>query len=603
MGEIGDNQVAGLDDHPGRPGMGTDPTEMAEATSILVDMGYDVIDVNFACPVKKIKRRSRGGHFLANPADAIEVLASVRRAAGDVPVSVKLRRGWDDTPEMTACFERLFDATYDLGCAWATVHCRTVQQRYIGPGRWEFLRDLRRRHPDRIFFGSGDVWTVEDIFAMLELTGVSAVSVARGCIGHPWIFRQARAMLAGRPPADPTLSDQRETLTDHLEYARVIHGERVASRQMRKFGIKFGRHPQAAEVKKAFIAAESMAAWSEVIDRFIHGSRSIVGAGSTISRSIVHATRARTVLILSRHAHDQSPVDRVRGQRFRPVAFEAHDVDAGIEPVPIENADPDASIDPTGLVPLPRHREGEDRRHRDQGAAESAVGLPRSLEFAIERVPRFDDGDDARSSDSGVHPRTSDHESPPGRSPSPSGRDGRDARADRRRAKKGGCVRIDARRRRGRSRGRPGRPDLRRSHRWPRPDRSRSANRPLRLGRSAPSRATEIGVFADIAKTSLVPHRRRPDVRPRSGDQCPVVRECDRLAESIPGWADRGRGGEPGSIDTTRIGRSTALADSTSRGCRRHSRSIHRSPRRIHPRLGSGPRSSRERRLIDPTRW
>ncbi len=275
MGEIGDNQVAGLDDHPlAGQVMGTDPGEMAEATAILVGMGYDVIDVNFACPVKKIKRRSRGGHFLANPDDAIAVLESVRNAAREVPVSVKLRRGWDDTPEMTSCFERLFDATYDLGCAWATVHCRTVQQRYVGPGRWEFLRELRRRHPDRIFFGSGDVWTVDDIFAMLELTGVSAVSVARGCIGHPWIFRQARELLEGRAPTEPTLADQRTTLTDHLEYARVIHGERVASRQMRKFGIKFAaHHPRSADVKKAFIAAESMAAWSDVIDRFYPRSK------------------------------------------------------------------------------------------------------------------------------------------------------------------------------------------------------------------------------------------------------------------------------------------------------------------------------------------
>ena len=269
MGEIEDNRAAGLDDHPiAGQIMGTDPEEMAEGAAILVEMGYEVIDVNFACPVKKIKKRSRGGHFLAHPDQAIEVLEAVRRVAGDTPVTLKLRRAWDDTEEMAANFERLFDAAYDLGCAWATVHCRTVQQRYIGPGRWEFLRDLRRRHPDRLLFGSGDVWTVEDIFAMIELTGVTGVSVARGCIGNPWIFQQARDLMAGRTPRPPSIEDQRRTLETHLDFATVIHGDRNASRQMRKFGIKFAaHHPDAVAVKRAFIEADSMQAWKAVIDR------------------------------------------------------------------------------------------------------------------------------------------------------------------------------------------------------------------------------------------------------------------------------------------------------------------------------------------------
>lgn len=268
LGELEDNRAAGLDDHPiAGQIMGTDPGEMAEGSSILLDMGYEVIDVNLACPVKKIKRRSRGGHFLSRPEEAVAVLEAIRSVTGDVPVTVKLRRAWDDSEAMAANFERIFDAAYDLGCAWTTVHCRTVEQRYKGPGRWEFLRDLRDRHPDRIIFGSGDVWTVEDIFAMLELTGVSGVSVARGCIGNPWIFSHARSLMRGETPVEPGLPEQRRTLEQHLEFARVIHGERVASRQMRKFGIKFAAlHPHPVVVKRAFIEADSMDAWSNVID-------------------------------------------------------------------------------------------------------------------------------------------------------------------------------------------------------------------------------------------------------------------------------------------------------------------------------------------------
>jgi tRNA-dihydrouridine synthase B len=270
MGELADNRAVGLEDHPiAGQIMGSDPEEMADGARILAGMGYEVIDVNLACPVKKIKKRSRGGHFLAHPENAIKVLKAVREATDDLVTTVKLRRAFDDTPEMAANFERIFDATYDLGYSWATVHCRTVEQRYIGPGRWEFLKELVERNPDRIIFGSGDIWTVEDVFGMIELTGVSGVSIARGCIGNPWIFHHARELMAGREPQPPSIEEQGTTLRDHFEFATVIHGERVASRQMRKFGIKFAAvHPEALDVKKAFIAADSLEDWSAVIDRY-----------------------------------------------------------------------------------------------------------------------------------------------------------------------------------------------------------------------------------------------------------------------------------------------------------------------------------------------
>lgn len=268
-GEIEDNRAAGLDDHPiAGQIIGTEPHEMAEGSLILLSMGYEVLDVNLACPVKKIRKANRGGHFLAHPEDAIRVLDAVRRAVPEhVPCTVKLRRSYDDTPEMVRHFERVFDAAYDLGYLWTTVHCRTVVQRYEGPGRWEFLTELTRRHPDRIIFGSGDIWQVEDIFAMLEICRVQAVSVARGCIGNPWIFRQARELMAGRPARPPSLAEQREALLAHFELASVIHGERSAGQRMRKFGIRFARHhPREAEVKAAFIRCETPAQWRAVID-------------------------------------------------------------------------------------------------------------------------------------------------------------------------------------------------------------------------------------------------------------------------------------------------------------------------------------------------
>ncbi len=270
-GDPAENQAAGLDDHPiAGQIMGTFPDEMAQGAALLATMNYDTIDVNMACPVKKIRKRDRGGHFLTTPERAIDVLRAVREAVpAHIPTTVKLRRAWDDTPEMAANFERIFEAVYEIGYAWATVHCRTVQQKYLGPGRWPFLTELVKRHPDKVIFGSGDIWTVDDIFRMLDLTGVHAVSVARGCIGNPWIFRQARQLMAGETPAAPTIAEQRDALLEHFELSVALHGEKPASRMMRKFGIKFStHHPQAEDVKKAFVTCKSVEDWKAVLDRF-----------------------------------------------------------------------------------------------------------------------------------------------------------------------------------------------------------------------------------------------------------------------------------------------------------------------------------------------
>ena len=253
--------------------MGSHPDEIAAGAKVLVGLGYDVIDVNLACPVKKIRKKARGGHLMQEPDAAIAILDAVRQAVPpEVPCSVKLRRGTDDTTEAEANFHRIFEAVIRLGYAAATVHGRTVEQKYLGPSRWEFLANLTRQYgqtPDFSIFGSGDIWTAADIFRMIRDTGVQGVSVARGCIGNPWIFTQARAIIAGGSPVPPTVAQQRAVLLEHFDLSVRLHGERQASMMMRKFGIKFSRHhPAGEDVAKAFIAVASVADWRGVLDHF-----------------------------------------------------------------------------------------------------------------------------------------------------------------------------------------------------------------------------------------------------------------------------------------------------------------------------------------------
>ncbi len=256
--------------------MGSHPADIAAGAEILVGMGYDVIDVNLACPVKKIKKKSRGGHLMSVPDEAVAILDAVIQAVGsDVPCTVKLRRGSDDSPGALANFHRIFQATIDLGYAGAVVHGRSVEQKYLGPSNWNFLRALTDQYggvDDFTIGGSGDVWQASDIFKMIDQTGVDFVSVARGCIGNPWVFTQARALLAGdtqTAATPPTIFQQRDVLLEHFQLSVALHGEQLASRLMRKFGIRFSRHhPRCDEVKKSFIGVMGLPAWKAVLDKF-----------------------------------------------------------------------------------------------------------------------------------------------------------------------------------------------------------------------------------------------------------------------------------------------------------------------------------------------
>jgi tRNA-dihydrouridine synthase len=244
------------------------------------DRTFATIDVNLACPVKKVDSKARGGHWLAEPEGGIAILEAVREAVpASVHCTVKLRRSYDDTPEMTAACERVLRAAFDMGYAWATIHGRTVEQKYVGPSRWDVLRDIVARHPGRLIFGSGDVWEAGDIFRMLAYTGVAGVAVARGCIGNPWIFREARGLLTGTNTAPPTIAEQRTVLEEHFRLALAVnaHGtdsvsvqrraEAYTGKAMRKFGIRFAaHHPRGEEVRQRMIAVASLEDWRRVLD-------------------------------------------------------------------------------------------------------------------------------------------------------------------------------------------------------------------------------------------------------------------------------------------------------------------------------------------------
>src|SRR5215471_8897294 len=203
------------EEHPvGGQLMGANPDDFPPAAKRLVAAGFDVIDINFGCPVKKVLGRCRGGYLLGQVDTALEIVSKVRDAVPpEVPVTVKMRRGLDDSAESREKFFTIFDGAFARGVAAITVHGRTVQQKYVGPSRWEFLREVKQHAGSRIVLGSGDLFSAQACVDMIRQTGVDGVTVARGAIGNPWIFQQARAIAEGLPvPEPPTLFEQRRVI-------------------------------------------------------------------------------------------------------------------------------------------------------------------------------------------------------------------------------------------------------------------------------------------------------------------------------------------------------------------------------------------------------
>ncbi|HRX83818.1 MAG TPA: tRNA-dihydrouridine synthase [Phycisphaerae bacterium] len=258
------------DDHPvGGQLMGANPDDFGPAARLLADAGYDVIDINFGCPVRKVLGRCRGGFLLSQPEAALEIVARVMDAVGaDRPVTVKMRRGLDDSAESERNFFAILNGAFALGVCAITVHGRTVEQRYVGPSRWAFLKRVKAHAGDRVILGSGDLFSAPACLDMMAETGVDGVTIARGAIGNPWIFRDCLALAAGEPlPEPPSIVEQGATIAAHFAESVRCHGADRAGALMRKFGIKYSElHPCARAVRDAFIAMRTTDDFQGLID-------------------------------------------------------------------------------------------------------------------------------------------------------------------------------------------------------------------------------------------------------------------------------------------------------------------------------------------------
>ncbi len=258
------------DDHPvGGQLMGANPDAFGPAAALLSDAGYDVIDINFGCPVPKAMKRCRGGYLLSQPAEAMEIIRRVLEAVGARrPVTVKMRRGLDDTAASERSFFEIFDGAFDLGVSAITVHGRTVEQKYRGPSDWAFLKKVKRHAGDRVVLGSGDLFSAEDCVRMMRETGVDGVTIARGAIGNPWIFGQCLALIGGHPVRSaPTMAQMREVVAYHVGELVRYHEPKAANKIVGRLMNGYTRyHPRPKAAREAFSKLKSVEDMRAVFD-------------------------------------------------------------------------------------------------------------------------------------------------------------------------------------------------------------------------------------------------------------------------------------------------------------------------------------------------
>jgi len=241
------------DEHPvGAQILGEDPATMARAAGVFEKIGFDMIDLNFACPAPKVLRRMRGGYHLKQPHVVIETIQRVREVVS-CPTGVKLRIGFDGDEYSRENFRHICEHIHRLGIDMLTIHGRTVTGRYRGKADWDIIAEVKRAYPGLTVFGSGDLMDAGEVCRRIKTTGVDGVSIARGAIGNPWIFAEARALLEGR-------EEQGTVMLEHFEMIRRHRPEKKAVAFFRKFVAGYcRRHPQRKKAQMDIIAARTQA--------------------------------------------------------------------------------------------------------------------------------------------------------------------------------------------------------------------------------------------------------------------------------------------------------------------------------------------------------
>ena len=210
---------------------GSDVTCMAEAAQIAAEVsGAEVIDINMGCPVGKVVANGDGSALMKDPEKAARIAEAVVKAS-PVPVTVKMRRGWDKGSINAVPLAKMLE---QAGVAAICVHGRTRAQMYAGQADWTTIREVKEAVSIPVM-ANGDVFTAQDAVRILQFTGADMAVIGRGAFGNPWIFTQAEAALRGEDiPPLPPLAERIDTAMRQMAWAVEDKGEHIAMLEARK---------------------------------------------------------------------------------------------------------------------------------------------------------------------------------------------------------------------------------------------------------------------------------------------------------------------------------------------------------------------------------